>query len=115
MTNCWTNSGVKLHFPVYYPIWVILTNLVNNEMDFVEIGVFTTGTIGGVGEHGDDRLLVGEFRKSFGSVFNNAIQLFVSGLFIDAAIGEGEELVAFLADKATGEEFGCHWDFIFAS
>ena len=104
MTDCWIDSGVKLHFPVYYPIWVILTNLVNNEMDFVEIGILATRTIGGVGEHGDDGLLVGEFRKSFGSVFNNAIQLFVSGLFIDAAVSEGEELVAFLANETAGEK-----------
>ena len=48
-----------------------------------------------------------------GGVFDNGVELFFRWEFVDAAIGDGEELVAFFADKTTREKWGSKRDVVF--
>ena len=82
---------------------MILLDLFDNEIDFVEIGVFTAGAIGGVGEHGDFGLIIGVILESGGGVFDDYVELFFRREFIYATVGESENLVAFFADEAAGK------------
>ncbi len=70
----WINRGIELHFAVDSPIGVILLDLFDNEIDFVEIGVFAAGAIGGVGEHGDFGLIIGVILESGGGVFDDYVE-----------------------------------------
>ena len=113
MTDIRIDGDVKLHFAVYEPIWMVLFDFIDNVVDFIKIGVFATGAIGGVGKHGDFGLSIGESDKSLGSVFDNGIKLLLGGLFVDAAVGEGVDLVVFLADETAGEELGLEGKVVF--
>lgn len=98
------DGGVKLHFAVYEPIWMVLANLVDSIMDFWKVGIFTAGAVSGIGKNGDSRLSFGKRFESLGGIFDNSVELFFCGLLIDAAVGESENLFAFLADETTGEK-----------
>ena len=103
MADGGVDGGVELHFAVYQPIGVVLSDLVDDEMDFGEVGVFAAGAVGGVGEHGDDGLGASVVLVGGGGVFYDGVKLVFVGEFVDAAVGEGEELVAFLADETARE------------
>ena len=82
---------------------MIFTDLVNNEVDFGEVGIFAAGAVSGVGKHGDDGLIVGVVLVGGGGVFDDGVELVFVGEFVDAAVSEGENLAVFLADEAAGE------------
>ncbi len=81
-------------------------DLVDAGVDFVEIGVFTAGAVGGVGKHGDFGLVASEIMIGGGSVFDNSVELLLCGGFVDTAVGESEYLIVFLANKTAGEKGG---------
>ena len=98
------NGGVELHFPVNEPVGVIGFDFIDDKMDFFEIRIFATGTISRVGKHGYFGLKPGVVFESFGSVFDDGIEFFGIGLFVDAAISDSNDMIAFLADKTTRKE-----------
>ena len=97
------NRGVKLHFAINNPVGVILLDLFDDEMDFVKIGIFAAGAIGGVGEHGNLGLTTSVVLEGDGGVFDDYVELFLCGEFIYTAVSESENLVAFFADEAAGK------------
>ena len=80
-----------------------LPNFIYAEMDFFKVGVFAAGAVSGVGEHGDSGLVIGIFEKSCGSVFDDGVKLLLGRGFIDTAIGEGDDAIAFFANKTARE------------
>ena len=80
------HGGVELHFAVDNPVGVILFDLVDNEIDFVKIGIFSAGAIGGVGEHGDFGLTTSVVLEGDGSIFDDYVELFLRREFVHAAI-----------------------------
>ena len=52
------DGAVELHLAVNEPVGVVVADFVDDEVDFVEIGVLAAGAVGGVGEHGDAGLLL---------------------------------------------------------
>lgn len=72
--NVWVDSGVELHFAVYYPIWVGLANLVDDVVDLLEVGVFATGAISRVREHGDFGCGASISLESIGGVFDDDVE-----------------------------------------
>ena len=76
-------------------------NLINHEMDFFEVGIFAAGAVCGVGKHGDFWSFASEVLESYGSIFDYGVELLFGWEFINAAVGEGEKLIAFLADETT--------------
>ena len=99
-------GGVELHFAINEPIGVVLPNLIDNVIDFVEVGILTAGAVGGVGKHGDSGSVSGVSVICDGGVFDDGVKLVPIWDFVDAAVGEGEDLTALLADETTGEIFG---------
>ena len=83
------HGSVELHFAVDEPIGMVLFDLVDDVMNLVEVRVFSAGTIGGVGKHGDAGLGIGEGSESDGGIFDNDVELFFGRDFVDAAVGEG--------------------------
>ncbi len=81
-------------------------DFVDDKMDFIEVGVFATGAIGGVGKHGDSRGVACEIFESGGGIFDNGVELLFGRGFVDAAVGKSEHLIVFFANKATGEKRG---------
>lgn len=92
---------------------MIGSDLADDVMGFGEVGIFAAGAVGRVGKHGDFWLTIGVFGESSGGVFDNGIELLLSWLFVDAAVGEGEDLVAFLANEAAREVFGFERKMVF--
>ncbi len=72
-------------------------------MDFLEVGIFAAGAMGGVGKHGDFGGFASVCSKRNSGVFYGSVELLLGGEFVDAAVSERENRVAFLADKATGK------------
>ena len=85
---------------------MVFADLFNYEMDFFEVGIFAARAVGGVGKHGDSWSFVGEVFESFGSVFDDGVELFFGRDFVYAAIGYGEDLVAFLTNETAREIVG---------
>ncbi len=52
---------------------MVLPDLVDDEMDFVEVGVLAAGAVGRVGKHSDAGLLTGETREGLGGVFDDSV------------------------------------------
>lgn len=99
----WVDGGVELHFAVDDVIWVGLFDFIYDVVDFVEIRVLAAGAVSGVGKHGDFGLLASVFNEGCGGIFDDGVQLFGCGLFVDAAIGDGDDLVILFANKTAGE------------
>ena len=97
------DSGVELHFAVDEPVGAILSDLIYAKMDFGEVGIFAAGAVGGVRKHSNARLLVSVVLVGGGGVFDDCVELVFVWEFVDAAVGESEDLVGFLADEAAGE------------
>ncbi len=104
-----------MHFAVYEPVWVVLPNLGNNIVDFLEVGIFATRAMGRVGKHGDSRSLAGVCSKRNSGVFYGGVELLLSGKFVDTAVGERKNRVIFLTNEATGKEVGSEWEVVFIS
>ena len=71
--------------------------------------------MGRVGKHGDSGSLAGVCSKRNSGVFYGNVELLLGGEFVDAAVSERKNRVAFLADKATGEVIGLEWEVVFIS
>ena len=82
---------------------MILLDLFDDEMDFVKIGIFAAGAIGGVGEHGNLGVTTSVVLEGDGGVFDDYVELFFRREFIYATVSESENLVAFFADEAAGK------------
>ena len=108
-------GSVELHFAVDKPIGMVLLDLIDDVINLVEIRVLAAGTVGGVGKHGDAGLVLGVGLIGDSGIFNDSVELFFSGDFVDAAVGEGEDLFIFLADETAGEIVGLDRDVSFAS
>ena len=104
-----------MHFAVDEPVGVVLADFFDDRMDFVEVGVFATRAVGGVGKHGDFRLSIGVCFKRKSGVFDDGVELVLAGLLINATVGKGEDLVAFLANEATGKILRLERNVIFES
>ena len=52
---------------------MVLLNLGNNIMDFLEVGIFATRAMGRVGKHGDSGSLAGIADKGLGGIFDSGI------------------------------------------
>ena len=100
------NCGVKLHFSIDEPVGMIGLDAINDVMDFVEVRVFATGTVGGIGKHGDFGLMFSKRFKCGRGVFDDSVKLVIGWVFVDSPVGESEDLIPFLTNEATGEELG---------
>ena len=83
---------------------MVLTDSFDDRMYFFEVRVLTTGAIGGVGEHGDFWLIVSIGFVGGGGIFDDAVEFISIGLFVNATIGNSENLVLFLTDETAREE-----------
>ncbi len=83
---------------------MVLTDSFDDRMNFFEVRILPTGTIGGVGEHGDFWLIVGIGFVGSGSIFDDTVEFIGIGLLVNATIGNGENLILFLADETAREE-----------
>ena len=115
VTNFGIDGSIKLHFSVDNIIRMVFADFVYDEMNFFEIGIFAAGTIGGVGKHGYFGLKSGVVFESFGSVFDDGIEFFGIGLFVDAAISDSNDLIAFSADETARKEIRFKREMIFVS
>ena len=97
------NSGVELEFAIDKPVRVMLLDSIYDIMDFGEVEVLAAGTMGGVGKHGDSGLIISVGLIGFCGIFDDNVELFFGGVFVDAAVGESEELVPSFANKGTRE------------
>ena len=100
------DGGIELHFAVDEIVGVGLADVVDGKSDFFEVGVFTTGAVGRVREHGDAGLFVVVGDEGSGGVFDDSAELFFGGLFVDAAVGDSEMVIATFADETTREKRG---------
>ena len=95
-----------MHFAVDEPVGKFGANFFDRVMDFFEIGIFAARAVSGVGKQGDARSFAGKGSESASGVFDNPVKLFFIRQFIHAAVGEGEKLIGFFANKTTGEKVG---------
>ena len=97
------DGGVKLHLAVDEPVRVGVPDSLDDGVGFVEVGIFAAGAVGGVGKHSDSRLLIIVGFVSLGGVFDDAVELVLGRLLIDAAVSDDEMLPWSFADEAAGE------------
>ena len=102
--DTWIDCCVELHFPIDEIVRMVLMDFFDCIVDFFEVGVFATGTVGGIGKHSDFGLFAGIFSKCFCSIFDDSVELLFGGLLINAAVGESEGCVVFLADETAREK-----------
>ncbi len=70
MADVGVDSSVELHFAVDEPVGMIISDFVDTIVNFVEIGIFATATIGGIREQGNFGLLSREGGESIGGIFD---------------------------------------------
>ena len=65
--------------------------------------VVGTGTTSGVGKEGNPRLIPCKSLVGFGGIFDNTIKLVAVWMLDDAAVGNNNDAIVFLANKTAGE------------
>ncbi len=92
---------------------MVFADLVDDSSNFIKVGIFAAGAFGRIGKHSNFGLCFKICLMGFCGVFNDGVELLGGWLFVDAAVGDSEMRVVFLADKTARKKRGSKRNFGF--